>query len=195
MSTKLVIHPAVRFPPSRTLITNFVLSLFPGLDVLYIYVISLYCTYIYIYICTWDLRPDTWDLNPETWAPSSCALRNGLRICETTNLLNCVDVWSAWCPVGHLFSPPAFLAACNRNWRDVSNPHFVLIDCCYSIKSPLRWILAPSSLPRSGMREDDQRLWSPLRITNNNWPRVRCLDGSCESTLPTQANVTKTSNI
>ena len=36
MSTKLVIHPAGGLPPARTLITNFVLSLFLGLDMLYI---------------------------------------------------------------------------------------------------------------------------------------------------------------
>ena len=39
MGTKLVIHPC---PPARTLITNFVLSLFSGLDMLYIYIIYTY---------------------------------------------------------------------------------------------------------------------------------------------------------
>ena len=49
MSTKLVILPAGGLPPARTLITNFVLSLLSGLDVLYIYIILIYI-YIYIYI-------------------------------------------------------------------------------------------------------------------------------------------------
>ena len=57
MSTKLVIHPAGGLPPARTLITNFVLSLFTGLDMLYIYIfIYLYMTYIYIYIYIYIYR-------------------------------------------------------------------------------------------------------------------------------------------
>ena len=39
MGTKFVIHPAGALPPARTLITNSVLSLFSGLDILYIYII------------------------------------------------------------------------------------------------------------------------------------------------------------
>ena len=39
MSTRIVILPAGGLPSARTLITNFVLSLFSGLDMLYIYVI------------------------------------------------------------------------------------------------------------------------------------------------------------
>ena len=55
MSTKFVIHPALGLPPARTLITNFVLSSFSGLDMLCIYVIFIYIyiyidIYIYIYI-------------------------------------------------------------------------------------------------------------------------------------------------
>ena len=50
MSTKFVIHPAGGLPPARTLITNFVLSLFSGLDMLYIYIIYNIYIYIYIYI-------------------------------------------------------------------------------------------------------------------------------------------------
>ena len=49
MSTKLV-----GLPPARTLITHFVLSLFSGLDILYLYnlfiYIYIYILYIYIYI-------------------------------------------------------------------------------------------------------------------------------------------------
>ena len=47
MGTKFVIHPARGLPPARTPITNFVLSLFSGLDMLYIYII---CIYIYMSI-------------------------------------------------------------------------------------------------------------------------------------------------
>ena len=39
MSAKIVIHPAGGLPPARTLITNFVLSLFSGLDMLYMHMI------------------------------------------------------------------------------------------------------------------------------------------------------------
>ena len=49
MSTKLVIHPARGLPPARTLITNFVLSLFSGVGMLYIYIIYIYI-YIYIHV-------------------------------------------------------------------------------------------------------------------------------------------------
>ena len=48
MSTKFVIHPAGGLPPARTLITNFVLSLFSGLDMLYIYIIYIYVIFIYV---------------------------------------------------------------------------------------------------------------------------------------------------
>ena len=53
MSTRLVIIlPAGGLPPARTLITDFVLSLFSGLDMLYIDIIFIY-TYIYIQILTY----------------------------------------------------------------------------------------------------------------------------------------------
>ena len=39
MSTKLVIRPEGGLPPAKTLITNFVLSSFSGLDMIYIYMI------------------------------------------------------------------------------------------------------------------------------------------------------------
>ena len=42
MSTKLVILLAGGLPLARTLITNFVLSLFSGLDMLYIYIIYIH---------------------------------------------------------------------------------------------------------------------------------------------------------
>ena len=52
MSTKFVILAAGGLPPARTLITNFVLSLFSGLDMIYIYIICIYMyIYAYIYIC------------------------------------------------------------------------------------------------------------------------------------------------
>ena len=40
MIAKFVIHPAGGMPPARTLITNFVLSLFSGRDMLYVYMIA-----------------------------------------------------------------------------------------------------------------------------------------------------------
>ena len=49
MSRKLLILPAGGLPPARTLITNFVLSLFSGLDMFYLYI----CVYIRIYIYTY----------------------------------------------------------------------------------------------------------------------------------------------
>ena len=59
MSTKLVIHPAGGLPPARTLITNFVQSLFSGLDMSYIYLIYIHTyihTYTYIYIQVIKIR-------------------------------------------------------------------------------------------------------------------------------------------
>ena len=43
--------PCKGLAPCTALITNFVLSLFSGLDMLYVYIIYIYiCIYIYIYI-------------------------------------------------------------------------------------------------------------------------------------------------
>ena len=50
MSTKSVSPLAGGLPLARTLIANFVLSLFTVLDLLYIYI---FIIYIYIYICTY----------------------------------------------------------------------------------------------------------------------------------------------
>ena len=47
MGTKFVIHLAAGLPPARTLITNFVLSLFSGLDMLYIYILFIYIYSLY----------------------------------------------------------------------------------------------------------------------------------------------------
>ena len=55
MGTNFVIHPAGGLPPARTLITNFVLSLCSGLDMLYMYVQYIYI-YIYVYIYIYTLR-------------------------------------------------------------------------------------------------------------------------------------------
>ena len=57
----MILH-AGGLPPAQTLMTIFVLSLSSGLDMLYIYITS-----IYEYICTWDLRHETWDLRHESW--------------------------------------------------------------------------------------------------------------------------------
>ena len=52
--TELVILPAGGLPPARTLITNFALSLFSVLDMLYIYILYIYIyIYICLYICTY----------------------------------------------------------------------------------------------------------------------------------------------
>ena len=84
MSTKFVMLLAGGLPPARTLITNFVLSLFAGLDMLYIYIIyNTYTIHILLHIISFS-----------DYVSKDASLRlKGIGKNTFSAELNAVEVW------------------------------------------------------------------------------------------------------